>query len=118
METEQDQIDALDPQSSRITVKGIAYTVNPPSLASYLRLQRVVEKISRLDTLTDDEIDQMEQSAISAIQRCAPDLSSDSLNVKNILEITMLILQLGTPQAANEELKSRGITVDEPKKAD
>lgn len=117
MEVEQNEIDALDPQPTMVAVRGNDHVVNPPRFATFLRLQKVMEKSQKsIDDLSDEDLEKIEQQAKDAIAKCVPSLAGVELNAAELMTVAVAIFELGTPKVVGDELAKRGISVDSQKK--
>lgn len=109
-------LDALAPKPAKVKFGGNTIEVQPPRTRHVLRLGFLGQKMQDLASLSNEEADKLVDSLESEIKEVIPELAEATLNASQLMELLTLIVGMGMPDQA-ENLKAKGITVDDQKKA-
>lgn len=109
-------LDALAPKPRKLKFGGNTFELLPPKTRHVLRLGFLGQKMQDMDSLTNEQTDQLIADLEAEIKEVVPELKEASLNASQLMELLTVIVEMGMPNQA-DELKKRGITVDSQKKA-
>lgn len=109
-------LDALAPKPRKLKFGGNVIELQPPKTRNVLRLGFLGQKMTDMDSLTNEQTDQLIADLEAEIKEVVPELKDAQLNASQLMELLTVIVEMGMPNQA-DELKKRGITVDSQKKA-
>lgn len=109
-------LDALAPKNKTIRFNNQDISVKPPTTRQVLKLAALGQVMEAPQMLSEAESVQFEVDMNAAIADCIPELGGQVLSNSQQMAILTMIMEMGMPPE-NKELKERGITVDDSKKA-
>lgn len=108
-------LDALIPAPRIVKIDGNEIEVKQPATADVLKLGKVGQKLQAVNDLPDEEIEALTSSLKEIINRLIPELNGKDLNTAQLMTLLNMIVEMSMPPEL-EELKKKGITVNETKK--
>ncbi len=107
-------LDALIPPDVIVHFGGEDITLKQPRVADVLRLGTIGDKLQKIDSLNDEQVDALVATMTTIVKSVAPQLADKDLSTNQLLKLVEIIGEMSTPPDV-KEADERGITPDGPK---